>query len=203
MKLIIMFFTLLSSVMNPCNKQTVYLHDIEQPIQTVKVENEECIDEGFTSMQIEMNQIENIEDRLEWFIAYKNIVNKYSGTFDPPETIYDYYSEEEIRLMQKVIETECYDQDFVSKCNVASVIINRIEGDKSFGQTVEEVVTMKNQFAYGRENISESTRLALEYAFQIEDTTHGALFFHSNEKTETFCGHKYLFTDSAGHHFYG
>ena len=203
MKLIIMFFTLLSSVVNPCTKQAVYLQDIEQPIQTVKVENEEYIDEGFTSMQMEMNQIENIEDRLEWFIAYKNIVNKYSGIFDPPETIYDYYSEEEIYLMQKVIETECYEQDFVSKCNVASVIINRVEGDRVFGQTVEEVVTMKNQFAYGRENISESTRLALEYAFQIEDTTHGALFFHSNEKTETFCGYKYLFTDSAGHHFYG
>ena len=145
-------------------------------------------------------ELSSIEDNEEWFVAYKDLIEEYSEWVDPPETIYDYYTEDEIYLMQRCIETETFEQDFDSKVNVASVILNRIESDE-FANEVSEII-VKGQFAFGRENISENTVLALEYAFMIGDTTDGALYFHSNPKTETFNGAEFIFTDTAGHHFY-
>ena len=145
-------------------------------------------------------ELSSIEDNEEWFIAYKDLIEEYSEWVDPPETIYDYYTEDEVYLMQRCIETETFEQDFDSKVNVASVILNRIESDE-FANEVSEII-VKGQFAFGRENISEDTVLALEYAFMIGDTTDGALYFHSNPKTETFNGAEFIFTDTAGHHFY-
>lgn len=145
-------------------------------------------------------ELSSIEDNEEWFVAYKDLIEEYSEWVDPPETIYDYYTEDEIYLMQRCIETETFEQDFDSKVNVASVILNRIESDE-FANEVSEII-VKGQFAFGRENISEDTVLALEYAFMIGDTTDGALYFHSNPKTETFNGAEFIFTDTAGHHFY-
>ena len=89
----------------------------------------------------------------------------------------------------------------MSKVNVANVIFNRVISEE-FDDSITEVVTKPNQFAYGRNNISESTILAVEYAFLNEDTTDGALFFHSNSKTDTFNKAEYVFTDDCGHHFY-
>ena len=145
-------------------------------------------------------ELSSIEDNEEWFVAYKDLIEEYSEWVDPPETIYDYYTEDEIYLMQRCIETETFEADFDSKVNVASVILNRIESDE-FANEVSEII-VKGQFAFGRENISEDTVLALEYAFMIGDTTDGALYFHSNPKTETFNGAEFIFTDTAGHHFY-
>ena len=145
-------------------------------------------------------KLSSIEDNEEWFIDYKDLIEEYSEWVDPPETIYDYYTEDEIYLMQRCIETETFEADFDSKVNVASVILNRIESDE-FANEVSEII-VKGQFAFGRENISEDTVLALEYAFMIGDTTNGALYFHSNPKTETFNGAEFIFTDTAGHHFY-
>ena len=145
-------------------------------------------------------ELSSIEDNEEWFIAYKDLIEEYSEWVDPPETIYNYYTEDEVYLMQRCIETETFEADFDSKVNVASVILNRIESDE-FANEVSEII-VKGQFAFGRENISEDTVLALEYVFMIGDTTDGALYFHSNPKTETFNGAEFIFTDTAGHHFY-
>ena len=143
-----------------------------------------------------------IEDKEQWFIAYKKIIEEYRDVIDPPLTVYDYYTDEEIYLIQRVVETECYDQDFMSKCNAASVVMNRIEIGGEFGDTIEEVITKENQFAYWRKDITESTILAVEYAFQIEDTTGGCIAFRSDEKPDEWYGWEYAFIDDAGHHFY-
>lgn len=153
------------------------------------------------SMQLKLSEIESIEDKMEWFLAYKAIIQEYDSIIDPPETIYDYCTDEEINLICRVVETETYQCEFSSKVNVANVVFNRLEHGE-FGETIEEVVTSKNQFAYARKNISEDTILAVEYAFMMEDTTNGALFFHSNKKTSTFCGNEFIFQDEAGHNFY-
>lgn len=145
--------------------------------------------------------LQSIEDEQERFIAYKKLYDEYLEWADLPETIYDCYSEEEILLIQKVVETETFDCDFNSKANIALVVLNRVNSEE-FGNTITEVVTAKNQFAYGRDNISESTVLAVEYAFLNYDKTHGALYFHSGKKTNTFNKKQYKFTDDAGHHFY-
>lgn len=142
------------------------------------------------------------ENKMEWFNAYKDLTFKYMKWVDRPETVFDAFSEEEVTLICRVVETETYDQDFDSKVNVANVVFNRFESGK-FGDTITEVTTKPKQFAYGRKNITEDTILAVMYAYEIGDTTQGALFFNSfKEKREKFCGADFIFQDSAGHKFY-
>lgn len=149
-----------------------------------------------------MIEIESIADKKDWFIAYKEIIDEYSYIIDPPETIYDYLTEEEIALICRVVETECYDQDFDSKCNVASVVLNRVRQGGEFGNSVTEVITKKNQFAYGRENITESTILSVMFVFEIGDTTDGCIAFRSDQCPQEWYGWEYMFTDDIGHNFY-
>lgn len=174
-----------------------------------KVQSEEKrIEKNYEKIYQEMqSEIENLDkqDTKEWFMGYKEILSKYNETFDSSQSVYDYYNDYEIQLIWRVIETESYQADFSSKCNVASVVLNRIydiEKDGRFGASIKEIITSPRQFAYGRENISEDTILALEYAFMIGDTTQGCIAFHSNNKIPTFNGWSYVFTDNVGHHFY-
>ena len=135
-------------------------------IEVQYIENEEETDQLeiiSQKMQQELSEIERIEDREEWFLAYKDIIYKYYKWFGTSETVFDVYTEDELILIFRTVETECYDADFMSKCNVASVIFNRIESGE-FGESVEEVITNPNQFAYGRECITESTILSVMYA---------------------------------------
>lgn len=145
-------------------------------------------------------ELSYITDNKERFIAYKELINEYSKWVDPPESIYDVYTSDDIYLMQRCIETETFEQSFDSKVNVASVILNRIECGE-FGDSVNDIIT-PGQFAYGRKNISEDTVLALEYAYMFGDTTSGSLYFHSMSYRPKFSGASYVFTDDAGHHFY-
>ena len=156
-----------------------------------------------SEIQKEMDELKAIEDKMEWFISYKQLVQKYENIIDPPLTIYDYYTKEEIYLIQRVVETECYDQEFISKVNIACVIFNRVEDiNGQFGNNVTEVITKENQFTYWRKDITESTILAVEYAASIEDTTDGCIAFRSGEKPDEWYGWEYAFIDDAGHHFY-
>lgn len=154
-----------------------------------------------SQLEADSKMLELITDKQEWFLAYKDILEKYSEVFDKPETLYDIYSEQDISYLQRMVETETYQQDFESKVNVANVALNRLESDK-FPNTLTEVIKQKNQFHYSRKEISDDTILACEYAFMISDTTDGCLYFHSQNETATFYQSKYVFTDNSGHHFY-
>lgn len=151
----------------------------------------------------ELDSIEYLKetDKLEWYKRYKKIMCKYKYVIDSPLSLFDVYTEEEIRLICQTVETECCGQDFDAKCNVASVIFNRIDNGK-YGSTVEEVITSPNQFTYWRTNIPEDTLYAVMYVFEIEDTTDGCLSFNNGSKKEKFSGRSYVFSDSSGHHFY-
>lgn len=168
-----------------------------------KQEEVSDIELSIIHMNKEMDAISHLKetDKLEWYKKYRNIVCKYKYAIGVPNSIFDVYTENEIRLICKVVETECHGQDFSAKTNVASVIFNRIDNGK-YGSNVEDVIKSPNQFAYWRETIQEDTLFAVMYSFEIQDTTNGCVSFHSNEKTEIFGGKKYVFTDSASHHFY-
>lgn len=179
-------------------------------IETIEYQNYEVMDTSPKSeidiAMEEMNQkimkIETIEDREEWFLAYKDIVFKYVKWFGVPQTVFDVYTEEEIIFICRAIETECYDQDFLSKCNVASVILNRIDQGGEFGNSAIEVITKENQFAYSREDITESTILSLMYVYEIGDTTVGCVAFRSDKCPMEWYNWEYMFTDDVGHNFY-
>jgi hypothetical protein len=162
-------------------------------------ENEKEI--ALREIEEKLSEIRQIEDKKGWYLSYKDLIKSHSDVIDPPETVYENYTEEEIYLIQRCVETECHGGDFDSKCNVASVIFNRINSDE-FGNTPHNVITQPNQFAYGRRNISEETKLAVEYVFDIGDTTNGCIAFHSNAKRNKFNNWDYAFTDELGHNFY-
>ena len=168
---------------------------IEEPIVVeVPPTREELMFEDFDALS-------KIEDKKEWYLAYKGFIEDYPE-FDRGSTLYDRYNDEEIYAMQRVIETEVYGCDFDAKANVASVILNRIEGDNGFPNDAITVCTSPGQLVYSRKQISEDTKLALEYAAEIEDTTNGALYFNSMSPMDSWNGRTRIFTDHVGHSFY-
>lgn len=64
-----------------------------QPVIKVKELKSEY-DIAVEKMNQSMTEIESIEDKKEWFISYKSIVDEYSYIIDPSETIYDCFTEE-------------------------------------------------------------------------------------------------------------
>lgn len=157
------------------------------------------------------NRIKKLDknDKMEWFKNYKLIQKEYEEYIDIEQSIYDVYSENELALLFSIVETEVRgDTYFCEKANVASVIFNRIEND-IFPNTLYDVLTQKNQFssyssnAYKNVEVNETTIIACEYAFQIEDTTKGALWFDStNGNSWASKNRTYIFTDNVGHTFY-
>lgn len=148
-------------------------------------------------------EISDIEDKQEWFIAYKEIVNDYDTILDLPETIYDVFTEEELDFLFRVVQAEVGDEEstFEQKINVARVIFNRLEHE-NFPNTLNEVLTQENQFTvvankkYKKIEVSGEIVLACEYAYQIESRSE-LLFFDCNNTL------KYEFVMNDGiHNFY-
>lgn len=145
-----------------------------------------------------LDYMDNQEVTEDWWFGYKIMTKDYEA---PPLHITDVYSEDELNYLYRCVETEVFGADFESKTHVASVVFNRLE-DGRYGNSLKAVITSPNQFAYHRTYISESTIEACAYAFEIGDTTQGALSFHSGKISQKFNGQSLIFTDSAGHHFY-
>ena len=152
----------------------------------------------------EMQRISNllIVDPVRYMIEYDEILKNYGQYLDNTTTIYDLFSAEDIKYLERCVETETFGGTFLSKVNVANVIMNRAMDDERFPSTLKDVVTADGQFKYSKSTIDPLTIAACEYAAINADTTQGALYFHSGQKTETFNGATYLFTDEVGHHFY-
>ena len=163
--------------------------------------------------QQKIKDLDDIEDKKEWFITYKKIIEEYEDVLDSPESIYDCFSEDELDMFFRVVQAEVGDEyEFEHKCNVASVILNRLESDE-FPNDMFCILSRK-QFQtvssgiYKRVDVSKNTILACEYAFLVEDTTDGALYY-LNKRWSTKKNIKwfennltYLFTDGSGHSFY-
>lgn len=159
-------------------------------------------------VQERIREIDDIKDKQEWFISYKEIINEYKEWIDPPETIYDVFSEEELRIFFGVVQAEIGDEwTFIQKVNVANVILNRLYSNQlDFAKqdtltkvlTADQFCTIRNG-RYKKVEVSEITILACEYAFMIEDTTDGALFFDNNGVLES--NYEKMFNDEA-HNFY-
>ena len=138
----------------------------------------------------------------EWFKQYKLLIKEYEDILGRPETIYDNFTQQELDLLFKVVQAEIGSEySFEQKCNVVSVIYNRLK-DYRFGNTINEIL-VGHQFstissgAVYKVTVDEKTILACEYVYQFGDTTSGALFFDSNGRLN----YKFLFNDGA-HNFY-
>lgn len=132
-------------------------------------------------------EISDIDNKKEWFLAYKEIVSDYDTILDLPDTIYDVFTEEELDFLFRVVQAEVGDEEstFEQKVNVARVIFNRLEHE-NFPDTLNEILTQENQFTvvtnkkYKQIEISGEIILACEYAYQIESRSE-LLFFDCND----------------------
>lgn len=150
-----------------------------------------------------LNQLSEEKDLLIKINRFNDLQKEYSDVCNEADSIEDCLSEEEIDLLERTVETEAHEGDFKSKCNIASVVLNRLESDESYiPNTVQEIITQDNQFEYYRTEITEDTKLAIQYVWVFGDTANKCLGFHSNDKTDHFYEWDYVFTDDLGHHFY-
>lgn len=174
-----------------------------QEVKEVEIIETKSLEEiEMDSFYDEMESLSDIEGKREWFIKYKSITEKYADIIDPPESIYDYFTEDELDLLFRVVQAEIGDSDdFMQKVNVVNVIFNRLEHER-FPDVLHEIL-ISDQFStitsmkYKKVEVSEDTILACEYAFMFPDTTDGCLFFDSNNKLN----YNKIFEDGA-HNFY-
>lgn len=210
--ILLLFLTVLFSVLfltkNENNKE-LKIEKIEvideyivgtQPVRKTK-EIYSKYDVALNNMNKEMKEIDPLCGK-EWFIAYKNIISKYSYIIDSPETIYDYFTDKELVLLFRVVQAEVGDEySFEQKVNVANVIFNRLRHERFPDNLIELLEVEQFQpIADGRYktvDISENTILACEYAFMFPDTTNGSLFFDSNNTLK----YEFVMNDGA-HNFY-
>lgn len=127
-------------------------------------------------------------DRKKYIKKYKNIMDKYSDVLDRGESIYDVTTDSEFELLAGIVEAEIGIGDFDAKCNVASAIVNRYRSERfpdSFRGVVSQRYNGMYQFEtyakkrYNKVTVTNDTKLAIEYAYEIEDTVNGATYFHS------------------------
>ncbi len=140
--------------------------------------------------------------KLEWFKQYKSLVEEYGDILgNKPKTIYDSFTQQELDLLFKVVQAEIGGYSFDQKCNVVSVIYNRLKDGRFPNQMSGILVghqfsTISNGAIY-KVKVDETTVLACEYVYIFGDTTNGALFFDSNGRLN----YMFLFNDGA-HNFY-
>lgn len=146
---------------------------------------------------LEITEIENKEEKLTRFL---DLINEYRDYLEPPIMLEDRFSEEEIYLICRCVETEVYQQNFSSKVNVSAVIFNRLASEL-FPNSIDAII-IENQFAFWRTDISEDTYRAVEYAWLFGGDCEDALWFHSYTTPCDFYGEYSGYTDDAGHHFY-
>ena len=159
------------------------------------------IDEKVANIPYDFNDMDQKQD---WFIAYKEIIAAYPKEFQPT-TIYDDFSIKELELLFRIVQAEAGDEwDFDEKANVASVIFNRLNSGKY--NSLTHVLTAPKQFSpyasgkYLKVTIDEKTVLACEYVFMFGDTTNGCYGFKMT-KEKKWNGWEWQFNDDT-HHFY-
>ena len=201
----------IKSIQNNSNNEVEVIENVEEQEEIMDLNNykhstEEDVDIAITRQNEFEEQLKVLDcsctiSREEWFKQYKSLTEKYSDVSNELK-IYENYSSEELDLLFRVVQAEIGSEySFEQKCNVVSVIYNRIY-DNRFGNTIKDIL-VKGQFSVinnGRINnvvVDENTVLACEYVFEFGDTTGGALFFDSNGKLK----YEFLFNDGA-HNFY-
>lgn len=122
-------------------------------------------------------------------------------------TIYDVYSEQELNLLFGVVEAETTGCEFDVKCNVVSVIFNRVASPKFKQNTVTDVLLAPNQFSvvksgkYKTIPVTQDTVDAVKYVYTYGDTAAGAIFFETMKSNVHGSYATYVFNDGR-HKFY-
>lgn len=109
--------------------------------------------------------------------------------------------------MFSVVEAETEGCEFDVKCNVASVIFNRVESPKFKQNTITDVLLAPNQFSvvksgkYKTAEVTKDTVRAVEYVFKYGNTAANAIFFETMRSNVHSSYATYIFNDGK-HKFY-
>lgn len=129
-----------------------------------------------------------------------------SGTIQSGD---DFYNEDDLFWLSRVIQRESGNQPMKGKMAVGNVVLNRV-ADPVFPDTVEGVLAQKNQFstyksgALAATNPSDSSTIAAKLVMDggVVEETRGALYFDSGTKSWA-ARNKQLIATIGGHNFYG
>lgn len=165
-------------------------------------------DIALKAMDEKLAERENSENKKEWFIECEQLYDEYSDVLEYQPVLTDFYTTEEIQKLYGVVEAEVGDLGgFDERCNVASVIFNRLRSDRFKCDTLSDVLT-PSQFStirngrYKTMTITEDTILACQYVLLFGDTAQGCLFFEGGKSNIHSSYATYVFTDNSGHKFY-
>lgn len=140
-------------------------------------------------------------------VVEENYANKPIIEEEVKPTLYDTYSPDEIELLFGVVEAETRGCEFDVKCNVVSVIFNRIEDPRFKQNTLKDVLLAPNQFsvvksgAYKTVEVTYDTVDACEYVFEYGDTAADSVFFEGMKSNVHGSYAAYTFNDGK-HKFY-
>ncbi len=153
------------------------------------------------------------ENRKNDFLAYKKILDEYReySFIQIPLTVYDEYDIGEIKVFQRLVAAETTGGDFESKCNVASVVWNRLSSEK-YPNNIIDVIYQRNgsvQFSptyderIDNVEVTENDVLAVEYTYMFGSTAYDCIAF-DNVRGDSWNKNKLevVFTDSINHTFY-
>lgn len=123
-------------------------------------------------------------------------------------SVYNYFSTDEICFFAQVVEAEITGIGmFDAKCNVASVIFNRMAYPTMFGNNIYEILNSE-QFAsvadgrYLEVVVTQETFDAIEYVFINGDTTGSCLFFDSTNGNSWAANNRQWAFNDGFHDFY-
>ena len=152
----------------------------------------------------ESNNTVNIEQELP---EDELSAGETTETDEHETTIYDVYTTNEVNALFGVVESETRGCPFEAKCNVVSVIFNRVDSPRFKQNTLMDVLMAPNQFsvvtsgAYKTVPVTQETINACVYVFENGDTANGALFFEGMKSNIHGSYATYIFNDGK-HKFY-
>lgn len=89
-------------------QETVSENDVLNSQEIKDMNNE--INLAIEEANQKISKLSTIDDKMEWFISYKNVLNEYAYILDPPENIYDYFTSEELDMLFCVVQAETGDE---------------------------------------------------------------------------------------------
>lgn len=178
-------------------------------IENVLTESERIKIEFFSKLEAIQ-----FSSRKEWFISYKLLLEEYKEYdeyIDMPQSVYDAYSSNQIKIFQMLIAAETTGGDFESKCNVASVVWNRLHS-QNYPDNIIDVIYEKDgsvQFTptydgriYTAE-VTEDDILAIEYTYMFGSTAYDCIAFDNVQGLSWNKNNlEMVFTDRINHTFY-
>lgn len=167
----------------------------------IKQAEEQARAERIKECHHKINVLVSMTDCEEKYDYYKSLLTEYPDLMVQGKTIYDEFTEDEIYLICRVVESEVGGGDFGSKSHVAEVVLNRCKYER-FGKNVTEVITRPGQFYYKKTKISSDTLDAVEYAYLFNTEVKGAIYFQKGKRNK-WSKQPFILKDAVGHCFYG